>query len=294
MRASEGREILNRVQSEDRDMSGIIRQVQRLKFDKHDENSKAAIKHFYDTEINIIRSQDERIMLMSSLNDMTEFACHVLGKLLSEEEESIKRRYSDWLKTGSNPETKPLYKTLNGFLSYYKNEIGISTAKAYYCKNLYERYSIDDIIDLGVKNVINISIIKDDDLLNSVVEYSKTNDLSSDEMQGLARAIKEVEKIEDPKLKKKMAQSILKAPEPDKIEKKLEEIEIILEGQNIDKKEEWERVNEEYPITVEILSNKQVVISVKNKEHRDYVNQYILNNIKAIKNYIFKMDTGRG
>ena len=292
MRASEGREVLNKIQPEDRDMSGIIKQVQKLKFDKHDENSKAAIKYFYDTEINIVRTQDERIMLMSSLNELTEFACHVLGKLLSEEEKSIKRRYEDWIKTGSNPEVKPLYKTINGFLTYYKQEIGISSAKAYYCINLYERYTIDNIIELGVKNAINISIIKDDDLLNSVIEYSKANELSSDDMQELAQAMKAVEKIEDPKLKKKMAQSLLKAPEPEKREKKLEEIEAVYTEQIQAKKEKEAQIFEDYSFSVEIEGSKQLRITTNNKEQRDYFNKALNYYEKAIKNYIAKCVEG--
>lgn len=272
----------------------MVARIQKLKFDENDAGSRAAIKEFYDTQINIVRTEDERIMLMASLNDMTEFSCHVIGKLLVEEEESIKRRYSDWLKTGSDPDKKPLYKTINGFLIYYKKTLGIGSTKAYYCMDLYRRYDIDDILELGVRNVVNISIIKDDDLLNEVVKYSKNNDLSPDEMQGLARAMKEVEKIKDEKVKKKMALTLLKAPDQEKRQKKLEEVKAAYVEQVQDEKDEQERIFKEVAFSVEIESNNKLTITMNNKKQRDYMNKALHYYERAIKSYIAKCVESEG
>lgn len=293
------KELLSNIQPEQKNMSEIINQVQQLKFDEHDERAKASLKDFYKKITGATYTQDERIMIMSSLNQMTEFACVVLGRFLDEEETDIKKKWDVWVKAGSNPEEKPLYKSINGFLEYYKKTLGISTSKAYYCMDLYRRYDINNIIELGINKVIATSIIKDEELLNEVVQQAIAEDWDGDKIKEVSRAIKQIEKIDDEKTKKKLALTIIKNPEPEEVEKKLDNVKAVYDRQVQTKKDEESITFKKYAYDIflnaediKIDKDRDIIIRAKNKKQKNLIVNALNYYEKGIKNYVRKSEEG--
>ena len=292
MAVKNGKELLSKIQdTESRNVQEVFRQVQQLKFDENDEATKSTIRAFYDNITSQKFTETELLMLMSSLNQMSEFSCFVLGRLLREKDNSIKKNYNEWVMYGKNSETKPAYRTINGFLD--KHEIGISSTKAYYCMDLYDRYSIDDVLRLGVQKTLATVVVKNDEYRSSVIEKATEENWSSDQIRAVSQAISQVEKLDDEKEKKKLVASILKTPDLENIEEKVETIKTIFSNQTQEHEEEKTRIFKRYAFNVELPgdNDKQIIITAKTKKQRDYINKALIYYERAIKNYINKCET---
>jgi|GEM_PF-6799568 len=264
----------------------IITQVQKFRFNENDEATQRSIKDFYKNITGRKFTENERLMLMSSLNQMSEFSNFLLGRFLSEEEKSIQEKYDNWREYGSEPDKKPPYKSLSGFLEYHQETLGVSRSKAYYCKDLYENYTVDDILKIGVKKVLVTSLIKNREIRSAIIDKAAAEDWSMDELVAVTRTIKKAEIISNEKELKKIVNSVLKTPED------LEENELKImayhDQQVQETKDEQSRMLKKYSFNIEIQagSDKAILLTAKSKKQRDYLNRALVHYEKAIKSYI--------
>lgn len=291
------RELLGGIEKVDnRNLPEIAAQIQQLKFDENDERDKKILRKIYDEITGRQYSEEESRLMMSTLNQMSEFSSICLGKLLVSREEIIKNNYDEWVKSGKDADRKPLYKSINGYLDYHHRTLGISSTRAYYCMDLIKRYSIDDIVELGVKKVIASTVIKDDEIRHAVLVKAQAEDWDSDRIRAVSQTIKEAEKLNDKKEKKSIVNALLERSEPDEVQEKVEEIKSIVTIQNQVKDREKEKILKKYTFDIELSENddKQIIITAKSKKQRDYFNEALLFYEKLLKNYVIKRGEDKG
>lgn len=149
------------------DVESIVSEVQKLRFDQNDENTRESIKAFYESVNGKVFSQNERIMFMSSLSQMSEFSNWLLGDMLISERERIE---SDWTRYERGEIEKPQYKSIGGFLDFWEGQLGFGRSKGYYCIELRERSSLDELLQIGVKGAVATLTIKDDKKREKIVK----------------------------------------------------------------------------------------------------------------------------